>query len=115
VVFGRLARVHFPLRAGSPGALVRSRSFRVSRRGDEIVIRLRRSGARDVAVAGDWTGWTPVPLAAVSTNLWELTAAIPRGSHHFVLIIDGATWQIPDGVPSVADGMGGRVAVLTVF
>jgi hypothetical protein len=108
-------RVRLPLRTGSPDALVQSRSFRVSRRGDEIVIRLRRSGARDVAVAGDWNGWTAVPLVRIGRDQWELPTAIPRGSHHFVMIIDGAPWQIPDGVPSVADGMGGRVAVLTVF
>ncbi len=108
-------RINFPLRTGSPDALVQSRSFRVSRRGDEIVIRLKRSGARDVAVAGDWNGWTPVPLARIGHDLWELPTPIPRGSHHFVMIIDGTPWQIPEGVPSVPDGMGGRVAVLTVF
>ena len=108
-------RVHFPLRTGPPDALVQSRLFRVSHRGDQIVIRLRRSDARDVAVAGDWTGWTAVPLARTRGDRWELLTPIPRGSHHFVMVIDGAPWQIPDGVPSVADGMGGRVAVLTVF
>jgi hypothetical protein len=108
-------RVRFPLRARSPEALVRSGSFRVWRRGNEVVIRLNQSGAREVAVAGDWNGWTPVPLARVGPDRWELAARIPRGAHHFILIINGATWQIPDGVPSVADGMGGRVAVLTVF
>jgi hypothetical protein len=32
-----------------------------------------------------------------------------------MVLIDGAPWRIPDGVPSVPDGMGGRVAVLNVF
>ena len=108
-------RVHFPLRAGSPEALVQSRSFRVARRGDGVVIRLRQRGAREVAVAGDWNGWTPVPLVRIGRELWEVFTPVSRGSHHFVMIVDGAPWQIPDGVPSVADGMGGRVAVLTLF
>jgi hypothetical protein len=32
-----------------------------------------------------------------------------------MVLIDGAPWRIPDGVASVPDGMGGRVAVLNVF
>jgi hypothetical protein len=36
------------------------------------------------------------------------------GVYHFTLLVDGSAWTIPSGVPSVPDGMGGRVAVLVV-
>lgn len=108
-------RVHFPLRSKPPDGLVQSRSVRATRRGDAIVVRVQQRHAAVVTIAGDWTGWTPVPMARVDGDQWEIVAHIPRGSHHFTVIVDGSPWRIPDDVPSVPDGMGGWVAVLSVF
>jgi hypothetical protein len=108
-------RVHLPSHRAAPTSLVRSRSLTAFRRGDGIVIRLRLRDAHRVAIAGDWNEWTPTPLAQSDPDQWELLIALSAGPHRFVVFIDGAPWRIPDGVPSVPDGMGGRVAVLNVF
>jgi len=108
-------RVHLPSRRDAPTTLVRSRSLTAFRRGDGIVIRLRLRDAHRVAIAGDWNEWTATPLVQSDPDRWELLIALPAGPHRFMVFIDGAPWRIPDGVPSVPDGMGGRVAVLNVF
>lgn len=94
---------------------MRTRTLTAFRRGAGIVIRLRMRDAGVVTIAGDWNGWTPAPLVPAGPDLWEVTVSLTPGAHRFLVVIDGAPWRIPEGVPSVPDGMGGRVAVLTVF
>ncbi len=108
-------RVHLPTHHAASTSLVRTGSFSAFRRGDGIVIRLRSRDAQHVAIAGDWNQWTPTPLAPADPDYWELLITLPPGPHRFMVLIDGAPWRIPDGVPSVPDGLGGRVAVLSVF
>lgn len=110
-------RIRLPLRTAPPDALLRSRSFSARRRGSggEVVIQLRQRDARLVAVAGDWNGWTPTPLTERKNDVWESSFPLTPGAHRFILLIDGVPWEIPERVPSVPDGMGGRVAVLTMF
>lgn len=108
-------RIHFSPRGGPPDVVVRSRSFNVFRRGTGIVVRIRQRDAQVVAIAGDWNGWMPAPLERTDSDLWEASFPLAPGPHQFVVFVDGTPWRIPEGVPSVPDGMGGRVAVLTVF
>jgi hypothetical protein len=68
-----------------------------------------------VSIAGDWNAWTAAPLAHVGSDVWEVVLPLSPGFYHFALFIDGVAWTIPHGVPSVPDGMGGRVAVLSVL
>ena len=113
VTFG--ARFHFSPRSKRPDEVVRSRTFSAFRRGDGVLVRIRQRDARLVTIAGDWNGWTPAPLERSGGDVWETTFPLTPGLHQFVVFVDGAAWRIPEGVPSVPDGMGGRVAVLTVF
>lgn len=108
-------RLHLPSHRAAAATLIRSRLLTAVRRGDGIVIRLRLPDAHRVEIAGDWNEWTPTPLPESDPGQWELFVALPAGPHRFMVLIDGAPWRIPDGVPSVPDGMGGRVAVLNVF
>jgi hypothetical protein len=108
-------RVHLPAHRAAALTLIRSRSLTAVRRGDGIVIRLRLRDAHRVEIAGDWNEWTPTALAQSDPGQWELFVIVPAGPHRFMVLIDGAPWRIPDGVASVPDGMGGRVAVLNVF
>ena len=110
-------RVHLPSHRAAAATLIRTRSFTAVRRGNGggIVIRLRLGDAHRVEIAGDWNEWTPTPVPESDPGEWELFVALPAGPHRFMVLIDGAPWRIPDGVPSVPDGMGGRVAVLNVF
>jgi len=76
---------------------------------------LRRPGVRSISIAGDWNGWTRVPLAQVRPDVWEVVLHLSNGIHTFTLFLDGKAWVIPEHVPSIPDGLGGRVAVLTIL
>lgn len=93
----------------------RNRPFSISRRRDGLVIRLRAGEHDSVAIAGDWNGWTATPLTRVGPNMWEIVVPLRPGTYHYTVLVDGMAWTIPDDVPSVPDGMGSQVAVLTVF
>lgn len=109
-------RIHFSPRTGRTDVVIRSRSISVFRRGDGVLVRIRpQPHAQIVAIAGDWNGWTPMPLERADGDVWETSFPLAPGIHQFVVFIDGTAWTIPEEVPRVPDGMGGRIAVLTVF
>jgi hypothetical protein len=83
--------------------------------GDTVVVRFRMDAERSVAIAGDWNGWTPVPLRALGDDIWEAALVLPTGTYHFNLFVDETEWVVPGGVAVVPDGMGGLVALLTVL
>jgi len=83
------------------------------RRGDSIVVRFRFTGARAVAIAGDWNEWRPVSLVAVGDEVWERALLVAPGTHRFNLLVDGE-WVVPHGVATLADELGGLVALLVV-
>jgi len=83
-------------------------------RGDTLIVRFRLSGARTVAIAGDWNAWQPAPLRAMGGDLWEGVVTMRSGLYHFNLLVDGTEWVVPHGVATVSDGLGGLVGVLTV-
>ena len=104
----RLARPQLAARADPPlAALV------PERRGDSSVVRFRFIGARAVAIAGDWNNWQPSPLAAAGDDVWEGTLLLSSGTHRFNLLVDGE-WVVPHRVATIADELGGLVALLVV-
>lgn len=111
-----MAGVRLHLSSRPPGgAPIRDGPFSVSRRSDGVMIRLRPGAHTSVAIAGDWNGWTTTPFTRLGPNLWEIVLSLPPGTYHYTVFLDGQAWTIPGDVPSVPDGMGSRVAVLTVF
>jgi hypothetical protein len=77
------------------------------------LLRFELPAAQRVEIAGDWTGWEPVPLQRESRGRWVLRVTLPAGVHRFNLIVDGE-WTVPPGVTSVPDGFGGRTGLLIV-
>jgi hypothetical protein len=77
-------------------------------------LRFRVPDAARVAIAGQWNNWQPVPMERAAGDRWTLRVALPTGVYRFNLVVDGETWIVPDGVPSVDDGYGGRVGLLIV-
>jgi hypothetical protein len=71
-------------------------------------------GASRVEIAGDWNGWVSEPLVRDASGRWVVPAGLPPGVHRFNLRVDGERWVVPDDVPSVDDGFGGRVGLLIV-
>ncbi len=107
------------VRIGStrPARAASTRSFGPlvpERRGDSLVVRFRFRNVQTVAIAGDWNSWQPLPLRPIGGDLWEGAFVLPRGLHHFNLLVDGRNWVVPGGVATVPDGLGGIVAVLLV-
>jgi hypothetical protein len=112
-------RVHAARRLAAPAPPLRTRLAPLVAQhrggGDSVVVRFRMSGARSVAIAGDWNAWQPAALRAVGGDVWEAAMVLAPGTYHFNLLVDGNDWVVPGGVAVVSDGMGGMVAVLTVL
>ena len=112
-------RVHASRRLAAPTPTLRGRArlapLVAQHRGDSVVVRFRMSGARSVAIAGDWNAWQGAALRAVGDDVWEAAMVLAPGTYHFNLLVDGTEWVVPGGVAVVSDGMGGMVAVLTVL
>lgn len=86
------------------------------RRGpDTVVVRFKMPGAKGVAIAGNWNGWSPAPLQSVAPDIWEAALHLAPGTYYFNLVVDGTDWVVPAGVAVIPDGMGGMLAVLTVL
>ncbi|MGD8601214.1 MAG: glycogen-binding domain-containing protein [Gemmatimonadota bacterium] len=71
-------------------------------------------GVERVEIAGDWTGWEPVPMARDVAGRWVLPAELAPGTYRFNLRIDGERWIVPEGFVTIDDGFGGTVGLLIV-
>jgi hypothetical protein len=84
------------------------------REGADVVVRFTLSDARQVAIAGEWSDWQPVPLVPAGRDGWQLRLALAPGTYRFTLVVDGTRWLVPAGVVAVPDGMGGEQGLLVV-
>lgn len=108
------ARLQLPLHRGPWTSVARGNGFTVTRGADGVTLELERRGVQSVAIAGDWNSWLATPLDGTRPDRWVVRLPLRPGVYHFTLLVDGSAWTIPPGVPSVPDGLGGRVAVLVV-
>jgi hypothetical protein len=84
------------------------------RDGPEVVVRFTVPHARQVAIAGEWSDWRPVPLTPVGQSAWEARLLLVPGMYRFTLVVDGTRWMVPAGVVTVPDEMGGEQGLLLV-
>lgn len=84
------------------------------RAGRQVVeISIRRPGASQVRVLGDFTGWEPVPMER-SDGTWTVRLRLRPGTYHFGFRVDGG-WVVPEGIPGrVEDEWGRANATLVV-
>jgi hypothetical protein len=108
-------RLHLPTRGARGARVQHAGPLTIIRRAGGLLLQLRRPGVHTVSIAGDWNAWTSVPLAQVEPDIWEVILPLSNGIYYFTLFVDGVAWAIPEGMPSIPDGLGGRVAVLTVL
>ncbi len=78
---------------------------------------LKAPNAKNVALAGDFTGWQPAyTLTRSEPGVWTVVVPLEPGIHSYSFVVDGERW-VPDPMaPGIDDGFGGRnsrVAVLT--
>lgn len=78
------------------------------------LLRFRVANATRVEFASDRTQWRRLPMQRAPDGSWILRLRLPPGVHRFNLIVDGTEWIVPEGVPPLADGYGGRVGLLIV-
>ena len=103
---GRRAR---PIPISAPVPIVyTAEAARVGSIGFEV------NGARQVEIAGDWNGWQRVPLSQDATGRWIVPVDLAPGAYRFNLRVDGEGWIVPEGVPQIDDGYGGRVGLLLI-
>lgn len=77
-------------------------------------LRVRAPSASTVEVAGDFTNWMPVRLAADEDGWWSVSRDIPRGTHQISVRVNGGEWVAPPGLVAVRDEFGGSSGVLVV-
>jgi len=74
-------------------------------------------GARSVAVAGDFNGWTPELRLSDpdGDGVWTGRVPLGPGVHQYMFLIDGSQWMTdPHAQRYADDGFGNRNAVLVV-
>ncbi len=87
----------------------------VERVGDgRVRVTVMHPAAERLELAGEWNGWSPVPMMSLGGDRWTVELTLPPGIYQFALVADGASWTVPDGVATISDDFGGRVALLVV-
>lgn len=85
---------------------------------DGVRFRFVQPGARGVAVAGTFNGWSvsSQPMTqATAGGPWEVVIALPPGEHLFMYVVDGTEWVSPPDAEGYADdGFGSRNGVVVV-
>lgn len=78
---------------------------------------LEAPDAASVAVAGDFTGWSPeIALEDPDGDgVWSGRARLGPGVHEYMFVVDGSRWVTDPYAPRYADdGFGNRNAVLAI-
>ena len=81
-----------------------------------IQFRLDAPQARNVALAGNFTGWQPRhQLTRTANGVWTVIVPLQEGVHKYAFVIDGETWQPDPMAPAVSDGFGGQNSQIAVL
>lgn len=77
---------------------------------------LYEPAARNVELAGSFTGWQRVAMQPVgNSGYWELRLRVPSGEHRFAYILDGDRRVADPTLPaSEKDDFGGKNSILKV-
>lgn len=72
--------------------------------------------AKDVALAGEFSGWSRVPFELESPGRWQAVVDLPApGRYRYKLLIDGSVWrEDPGNVARDLDPFGAFDSILTV-
>ena len=74
-----------------------------------VQFRLEAAQARQVSLAGTFTGWQPtVTLEQKKPGVWTALVPLTPGVHDYVFVVDGERWMPdPDAPQQVDDSFGG--------
>jgi hypothetical protein len=101
----------------NPALVTAPRSEVPSAGGEVVLVRfvLRASGARNVAVAGDFNAWNPAETVLMDSDgqgTFVATVPIRRGAHEYMFLVDGKWMADPAAAEVRPDGFGRANAVL---
>ena len=85
--------------------------------GETVHFRLDAPQASEVAVAGDFNGWSPKThlLSRSEGGWWDLTLTVPPGSYQYAYVMDGEWVTPPQAAETLDDGFGGRNGLFLVL
>jgi hypothetical protein len=73
-----------------------------------VQFRLVAAGARQVELAGTFTGWKPrVEMQQTSPGVWTALVPLRPGVHDYAFVVDGDRWVADPNAPHVDDSFGG--------
>ena len=102
------------VRLSSPGsAIARDVPAIYRKRNGTGELRFTVPAAERVEIVGEWTHWERQPLRR-SGKRWVLDVQLAPGVYRFNLVVDGVRWIVPEGAPSLDDGLGGKTGLLLI-
>jgi hypothetical protein len=106
---------HAPATPGRAPTAVEAGFTRARRGADGLVsLEVTAPGARMVELMGDFTDWSPVPLAPAHAGRWQVRLPIPPGLHRLVVRLDGGDWRPLAGTRPSLNEFGVPVGALLV-
>lgn len=83
----------------------------------EVTFRLQAEAGSEVHVAGTFNGWNPEehPLAPDGDGGYSTTLRLPRGTHEYKFVINGAWCVDPVGEEWTPNGVGSINSVLSIL
>jgi hypothetical protein len=81
-----------------------------------VQFRLEAGNARQVALAGTFTGWQPtLELRETEPGVWTALVPLKPGVHDYVFVVDGTRWMPDPNAPQqVDDSFGGTNSRLSL-
>jgi hypothetical protein len=103
IVLPQVNRDDAPAVASAPLAVPKGASAVVY-----VQFRLEAPRARQVALAGTFTGWQPtLQLEQTEPGVWSALVPLQPGVHDYVFVVDGSRWMPDPHAPQVDDSFGG--------
>jgi hypothetical protein len=80
-----------------------------------VQFRLEAGDARQVSIAGTFTGWQPtLELRETEPGVWTALVPLRPGVHDYAFVVDGTEWMPDPNAPQVDDSFGGTNSRITL-
>jgi hypothetical protein len=81
-----------------------------------VQFRLDAPDARQVRLAGAFTGWQPaLTMHQAAPGVWSVVVALHEGVYDYAFVVDGDHWVADPLAPATDDGFGGTNSRVTVI
>jgi 1,4-alpha-glucan branching enzyme len=82
----------------------------------DVFFQLDAGAAREVLLAGDFTGWakTPIKLRKGKQGTWRTTVSLAPGQYHYKFVVDGEWKDDPAAKTTCSNPFGTRNSVLEI-